>query len=567
MKSRQIHLQSAALFCLLSAICLVCFGVRLARAGGAIPTVDFDLQRFIDTELQAGKHRVIVPAGHYRVTPHDRQHLVLRDLKDITIVANGVEMICTETTRALTITHCTNLTLRGLVIDYDPLPFTQGKITALSTDKKTQEIELFDGYPAAESARNFKYEIFRPDTRTLRCDDRFVKKIEAVGSRHLRITAPHENASSPEQVGDLIVIGSESAPHGSAAHAVECSHNVHVRLEDIALFASNCFGFIESDCDGSVYDRCRIDRRSVADDFVKRSDPRLRSLDADAFHSSSAIKGPAYVECVAKFMGDDCVNIHGDYHLITRSEGTKLRVLAKGTMNIQPGDPVELVLYTGQRLPDAQVVSVQAAGTIGDEELLFLSRQNMDAGLKSGRSLGRAYDITLDREAVLPMGGVLCSANRVGNGFSVKGCDFGFNRSRGILIKASHGEVSGNHIEGSKMSAIFVTPEYWWLEAGSSSDVTIAGNTIRDCGGVAICVDATGGNGSIAPAGVHHNITIISNTVDDCTMPGILVTSTTDLRLENNILKLRPNSTHLPSQMRQAGLRELGPVIQIQCEP
>ncbi|HUD48565.1 MAG TPA: right-handed parallel beta-helix repeat-containing protein [Candidatus Baltobacteraceae bacterium] len=196
---------------------------------------------------------------------------------------------------------------------------------------------------------------------------------------------------------------------------------------------------------------------------------------------------------MAKFMGDDCVKIHGDYHMITRCEGTKLRVLAKGTMNIQRDDPAELVLYTGQRLPDAQVVSVQATGAIDDEERLFLPRQNMDADLKSGRSLGRAYDITLDREVVMPMGSVVCSANRVGNGFSVKGCDFGFNRSRGILIKASHGEVSGNHIEGSKMSAILVTPEYWWLEAGSSSDVTIAGNTIRVCGGVAICIDAMGG--------------------------------------------------------------------------
>jgi hypothetical protein len=131
-------------------------------------------------------------------------------------------------------------------------------------------------------------------------------------------------------------------------------------------------------------------------------------------------------------MGDDCVNIHGDYHMITRCEGTKLRVLAKGTMNIQRDDPAELVLYTGQRLPDAQVVSVQATGAIDDEERLFLPRQNMDADLKSGRSLGRAYDITLDREVVMPMGSVVCSANRVGNGFSVKGCDFGFNRSRGL---------------------------------------------------------------------------------------------------------------------------------------
>ncbi len=486
MKNPWSCFKRTACFLVWPAICLACFAPGNARAGGTPPGAGFDLQHFIDSELRGGKQRIVVPPGRYRVTPHDRQHLVLRHLKDITIVADGVEMICTETTRALTIADCTNLTLRGLVIDYDPLPFTQGRITAFGPDKQAQEIELFEGYPPAETARNFKYEIFRPDTRTLRCADRDVQRIEAVDARHLRIFTPRERATSPEQVGDLIVIASEYAPHGSMAHAVECSHNVNVRLEDIDLFASNCFGFIESDCDGSVYYRCRIGRRAAADDLVKRADPRLRSLDADAFHSNGAIKGPAYLECAAKFMGDDCINIHGDYDLITRCEGAKLRVLAKGAMNIQPGDPVELVLYDGQRLPDAKVLAVGAAGTLLDGERAFLSRQNMDAGLKSGRSLRNAYTITLDRKVEMPMGSVICPANRVGNGFSVKGCDFGFNRSRGILIKASHGDVSGNHLEGCKMSAILVTPEYWWLEAGSSSDVTISGNTIRDCGGIAL---------------------------------------------------------------------------------
>jgi hypothetical protein len=117
------------------------------------------------------------------------------------------------------------------------------------------------------------------------------------------------------------------------------------------------------------------------------------------------------------------------------------------------------------------------------------------------------------------------------------------------------------------MSAILVTPEWWWLEAGSSRDVTITGNTIRDCGGIAICVEAMGGNGSIAPPGAHRNITITSNTVEDSPMPGVLVTSTAGLRLEKNQLRLRNEPDHLPPEMRQAGLKELRPVVEIQCEP
>ena len=107
-----------------------------AKAAAPGPGTPFDLQGFIDQEIKAGTQRIVVPPGRYRVTPKNRQHLVLRGLKDVQIIADGVEMICTETTRALTITRCTNVTVRGLVIDYDPLPFTQGRITGFSADKK-----------------------------------------------------------------------------------------------------------------------------------------------------------------------------------------------------------------------------------------------------------------------------------------------------------------------------------------------------------------------------------------------------------------------------------------------
>jgi parallel beta-helix repeat protein len=542
-----------------------CIGAELKHDGLGVP---FDLQGFIDTEIQAGKKRVVVPSGRYRVTPKDGQHLVLRDLKDIQIIADDVELICTETSRALAVTRCTNVTVRGLVIDYDPLPYTQGRITGISEDKKIYDIELFAGYPTAETVRNFKYEVFRPDTRTLRCEDRDVQKIEVVDSRHLRLTTSGGRGSNIERIGDLIVIGSEFTPHGGGTHAVTCDHNVSVRLENIELFASNCFGFLETDCDGSVYYRCRIDRRAPADDPVQRADPRLRSLDADAYHSKHAIKGPSYIECVARFMGDDCINICGDYHMIMSSQGKELRVLAKGSMNIQPGDPVELVLYTGERLPDAKAVAIQPAGTRLDDEQAFLSRQNMNAGLKAGRgSLSKAYTITLDREVNIAQGGVICAANRSGAGFAVKGCTFGFNRSRGILIKASHGEVSGNHMEGCWMSAILVSPEYWWLEAGSSSDLKITGNSIVNCGGVPIRIEATGGNGDIAPAGAHRNIAVTGNTVTGCEMPGIMVTSTVRVRIENNTMEKWTDTRQMPGLMRKAGLKDLKPVVEINCQP
>ena len=107
------------------------------------------------------------------------------------------------------------------------------------------------------------------------------------------------------------------------------------------------------------------------------------------------------------------------------------------------------------------------------------------------------------------------------------------------------------------MSAILVAPEYWWLEAGSSSDLKITGNTIIACKGIPICIEATAGNGDIAPAGAHRNLTITGNTVKDCPAPGILVCSTRGLRLENNTLELNHTRKSLPGLMRKAGMKEL----------
>ena len=101
----------------------------------------------------------------------------------------------------------------------------------------------------------------------------------------------------------------------------------------------------------------------------------------------------------------------------------------------------------GRRLPDAKAVTIERDGPIVDRERAFLSKQRMNERLRMARGvLNDAYTITLDREVDIVQGSVICCANRIGNGFSVEGRTFECNRSRGILIKASHGEVSGNHI-------------------------------------------------------------------------------------------------------------------------
>ncbi len=492
---------------------------------------DFDMQGFIDQAVQAGQKQIVIPAGRYRVRPRHRSHLVLKDLQDVHIDARHVEMICTETTRALTLSDCRNVTLQGLTIDYDPLPYTQGRIVKLSDNNTIHDIELFDGYPRGNQVREFKYEIFEANRRTLRFGSYFDFRVVSREADRIRVIRGGRYRG--EQVGDIIAIGTSYAPGGQIPHAIFTTRSQNVVLEDVTLYASNCFGFFETDCDRTTYRRCRVDRRAAKDDFKSRKDPRIRSLDADAYHSKRAIVGPQLIGCIAHFQADDCVNICGDYHMVMACDGSTLRVLSKGRMNIEPGDPLELVAYNGVRLPDAQVVSVVRSGIITDEEQAFMSRQRMHKPFTEG-SLRQIYDIVIDRPVGLTRGSIMASANRVGNGFKVAGCDFGFNRSRGILIKASHGEVSNNRLAGCVEEAIKVAPEFWWLEAGSSNDVRITGNSIQHCGGMGIAVYAQAGVGGLAPAGAHNNIVIEGNRLRAVAGREIWVTSTRNLILRHN---------------------------------
>ena len=352
-------------------------------------------------------------------------------------------------------------------------------------------------------------------------------------------------------MGDILVTN-HSFPNGAGGHAITAGHCTGLGLEDVTLFASPCFGFLEHECDGTTYLRCKIDRRAPAKDPVKRGFPRMRSLDADAFHSTGAARGPSILNCKAKFQGDDCVNIHGTYHYIAGGSGTQLRIAVLHRLTIEPGDSVEFLPYEGRRPADAVAVRIEPDAPITYAEKEFLRKISLLPRHKEILLAGQAkfFKLTLDRAVSLPAGSAVCSGNRVGNGFAVKECDFGYNRSRGILIKASRGQVVGNRITSGWMAAVLVAPEFWWFESASSSDVVIRDNTIVGCRRAAVEIIAPGGNGKPLPSGAHRNISILGNTFTHCAWPNIRVTSTDRLVVQVNRLTPREPQDFVPPVAR-----------------
>jgi hypothetical protein len=183
-------------------------------------------------------------------------------------------------------------------------------------------------------------------------------------------------------------------------------------------------------------------------------------------------------------MGDDGVNIRGGYAMVASSDGTTIRLLGKNKPDFRKDDPLEIMTYEGVRLPDGLVTSEpKPDGKSTPEIAAFFAKQHMNQSIKDSLSNPEleVWKITVRDPVNLPVGSVICAKNRIGSGFVVKDSIFGPNRSRGILIKGSNGEISGNTCRENWGSGILISPEWWWLEAGSSDDLVVSGNTITGC--------------------------------------------------------------------------------------
>jgi len=175
-------------------------------------------------------------------------------------------------------------------------------------------------------------------------------------------------------------------------------------------------------------------------------------------------------------------------------------------------------------------------GNIGAGGLtVFWKTENENNKLRLTNPQNKIIKLIVGKELTFGFGAVIADINKMGNGFLVKNCNFSYNRSRGILIKASNGNVIGNTLQENWMSSVLISPEAWWLESGSSDNVEVSNNIILDNKqNKAINITGEGFDGEIAPAGLHKNINITNNQFVNCLFPVIYIASTKDGNITGN---------------------------------
>jgi len=507
-----------------------------------------DFAAIIYKALAEGQKKIDIPKGIYYMEMKDGRPLTLDSLKDVEINANGSEIITRLPSQAIQISNCENLKISGFSIDCDTIPFTQGKIVAIdSVDRMWWEVEIMGGYPLGGLGRSMpdRVQIFDPKTDNLKKNlytyfPGVFSKVEKVGERRFRFEKKTKNPDSNEVMGDFVVMTLPS--RGTRPHTIVTSKSKNIQFEDVIIYSGNCFGFFEDQCEKNIYNRCQVNKK-LNDPRVAY--PRLRSVNADAFHSKGATVGPTITNCIFMYQGDDCIAISTSFYKVLNGKGDVIDLATSSRgIKMKVGNMLRFVDFEGKVVGDAKLVKIEPATDYSKNDLDKLTE--MFKSTINNRREPSVTRLTLDRKVAVSTGGVVSSLDMGGSGFVVKNNKMGYTRARGVLVKSSDGVISGNEVIGCELSGIILAPELFWMEAGFSRNVLIENNTIKDCmfanssygieQAAYISVIAVNAHNKIAPVGGFRNITIKNNTLENSPKPAIIITSADSVQVTDNTI-------------------------------
>ena len=495
--------------------------------GGRLP----DVRSFIDEALARGETEVNVPPVRARIDPgEDGAYFAFRGLRDVTVDFRGCDLFGSRRTRALWLDGCTNVTIRNLAFDYDPLPFTPARITAVGPDGEW-DMEIAPGYPAPETSECYwPLQVYGGESRELVNEFREGPgfRLEKTGPRTYRATGGSNKTGS---VGDFAVWSLMDTAPGTLPCTVFLDNCAGCRVENVSLFSTAPgFGFFELFGDGNQYANCSIDRRPPGTDVVERGVPRLRSGNHDAFHSKMAARGPVLDGCRFAWHCDDSVNISSFYYVVTEVDGDEVRAVGHDSINfvvplrygfdIAPGDELEALSADGRVLRGGVVESVAEDGAVRDEEIAFLKTLSMWPGVPE-RCRERSLRLKLRGGAgALARGDAVVSARLQGRGFAVRNCRFGPHRALGMRIRASDGVIENNVVEGTIGEGLWMGPEFGFLEGGFCRNVVVRDNVFAGCGKGSVYVGGQAAYRRKIARDAHEGVEISGNRVTAALRPG-----------------------------------------------
>lgn len=478
------------------AVCsLACLGLATAAefkvaAFGAIGDGIIDdgpaIRRALEAAVKASPGSTVVfEKKRYRLAKAGMAyHMDLKGVKGLAIEGNGAELINTPWNNLVRLEECEDVTVRGFVIDIDPLPFTQGTITRVDEEAGWFLLRIHDGY---DNPVEMYHRIGnkKPNWGWGVCMDP-VKRIRKAGANmhfHLRDVqevdggllkvwlADHSRKDAPGlSIGDRFVITLKYGGGGATFHV---TRSKNCRLENNTIYTAK-YGMTHSLSDNPG----RIHVKGVNITFKPGTD-RLISTPKDGFHCKHNAIGPIIEEGLYEGLLDDSINISVCPYWVRKDLGDNRYLIAEVQFSPRVGD--ELMAFRpnpGSITHGLVVKSVQAQpappGMRGKWNVITLNKPIPNLGLHQGANLFPGGS-----EKLLFTG--LYNLSASGKDYIIRGNTFGPQRRHAVLARSSGGLIENNHIHGVGGSGVSLNNEIGsFYEGPLPVDTVIRNNTFTD---------------------------------------------------------------------------------------
>lgn len=446
--------------------------------------------------------------------------LDVKDIKNLSIEGNGAELIGHNYSTMFHFENCQNLNISGLSVDWDPLPFTQGKVVNITDDYMDLEVvapfvakaglktEAFLGYDMEKRrmARRF----------TDHYQKRYAKQSEVIqpGIMRLFIGRQDRFAGKMPSVGTYIIARHQVYGFQSFMF-VKCSN---VRMENVNIYSNPGMGVTGTDSRDIVLKHVNI--------MIRPGSGRWMSTTADATNFEGCRGTITMENCLFEGQGDDATNVRsGEYQLVDERLGdNKLRIKTGYQFGGSPAPP---------EIGDKLEIS-------GSDKLLLPY-----ATLKVRSVQVNEQDKTYTVELADKLPNKTVKGDIIGNTSScpklrIRNCTAIRNRARGFIVKTRDVIIEDCTFQDITASAVGLEADVstWWESIGSKN-VTIQNNRFIDCkfeGEYLKGVIESHTISTTAPAGVHSKIRIENNIFQGSDTNILKLGSADEVVIKNNIM-------------------------------
>lgn len=406
--------------------------------------------------------------------------------KGVTIEAEGATLLCDGWMEPVSLTDCTDLTLRGLTIDYVHRALSEGTVAGIGDDYF--DVQFRPDRTITDVIPITRVTLADPQIGGMYRSPFYYPKRELLGNNLVRLT-----------VGRRI-------PDYLQGQPVAALHSMHFRPAILILNSTN------TTLDGvTIHSQpgmgiVGFDSRDI---FINR----LRVAPADGYHFSTNTDATHFACCEGELVfdgcsfigqGDDATNVHGYYHNVEAADDGWLRLIlhAPGYTHAQVAD----VPRVGDELELSLINTLAVQKVLKVTEVKHEEKATDVLVRVDGPMPEKLEDYYLFNITKLPR---LTFRNSLVQG----------NLARGVLVKTRGVLIEDNVFRGCSGTAIHVGAEGWWCEGSHSTDVTIRRNTMINCGlgagsqhganGIAVVIDAPDTKGTR----LHDGIVIRDNVV------------------------------------------------------